>query len=231
MMPVSFPEGHTIYAHMFLRWVHFVAGVTWIGFLYWFNLVNVNFQKALEADVKPKVNPKLIVPSLFYFRWGAVATVLSGLIYYVLILLPEDYTAVKLAVWLGLVLVFYAGIFALLKPENGINDGGTLAVIITVLAFAFAVLELKLNGRPGSTPNGLSIGIGGGYGVWMMLNVWGIIWPNQKKILGLAPTPEGVDKAKLGRRAFLASRMNAWLSLAMLFFMGAASHFPIFVVK
>lgn len=228
---IIFPEGHSIYAQMLLRWFHFVAGITWIGFLYWFNLVNVNFQKALEADVKPKVNPKLQPPTLFFFRWGAVATVVSGFIYYVLILLPEDYTAVKLATWLGLVLVFYAFIFFLLKPVTGINNGGTLAVIIFVISVAFAALELMLNGRDGANNISLSIGIGGGYGVWMMLNVWGIIWPNQKRVLGLVPVEEGVDKAKLARRAFLASRMNAWLSLAMLFFMGAAHHFPIFSVK
>lgn len=227
---IVFPGGHAA-GEFLLRWVHLVAGVAWIGFLYWFNLVNVDFQKKLEADIKPKVNPHVILPTLFYFRWGAVVTVASGLIYYVLIMLPEDYTAVKLATWLMLVLVFYAMIFALLKPETGINNGGTLAVIIAVLAVAFAGLELMLNGRDGAHAGTLSIGIGGGYGVWMMLNVWGIIWPNQKRILGLVPLAEGMDKVKLGRRAFLASRTNAWLSLAMLFFMGAASHFPIFVVK
>lgn len=227
---LSFPGGHAT-GEFLLRWIHLVAGITWIGLLYWFNLVNVNFQKALEADVKPKVNPKLLVPTLFYFRWGAVVTVASGLIYYVLIMLPEDFTAVKLATWLGLVLVFYAVMFSLLNPPAGINNGGTLAVMIAVLAVAFAGLELMLNGRDGANARTLSIGIGGGYGVWMLLNVWGIIWPNQKKILGLAPVAEGVDKAKLGRRAFLASRTNTWLSLAMLFFMGAATHFPIFNVK
>lgn len=230
-MPISFPEGHSIYVQMLLRWVHFVGGITWIGFLYWFNLVNVDFQKKLEADVKPKVNPHVIPQSLFFFRWGAVVTVGSGLLYYIILLRYEPLFPTNLITWLGLVLVCYAVMFSLLKPETGINNGGTLAVIFAILAFVFAVLELKLNGKPGATPNGLSIGIGGGYGVWMLLNVWGIIWPNQKRILGLAPTPEGVDKAKLGRRAFLASRTNAWLSLVMLFFMGAASHFPIFVVK
>jgi uncharacterized membrane protein len=77
--------------------------------------------------------------------------------------------------------------------------------------------------------------VGGGIGVLMLLNVWGVIWPAQKRII--AWTKENVEKgtavpaesAALARRAFLASRTNAWLSIPMLFFMAAASHYPLFV--
>ena len=64
-----------------LRWAHFVAGITWIGLLYFFNLVNVPVQKALDPETKKKVNPDLLGRALWYFRWGAVVTVLgrSGL--------------------------------------------------------------------------------------------------------------------------------------------------------
>ena len=55
-----------------LRWVHFVAGITWIGLLYFFNLVNVPFQKGLDPDTKKKVNPDLLGRTLWFFRWGAV---------------------------------------------------------------------------------------------------------------------------------------------------------------
>ena len=81
----------------------------------------------------------------------------------------------------------------------------------------------------------LSIGIGGGLGWVMMMNVWGIIWRINKKVIhwtrefarsGTAIPPES---AALARMAFLASRANAWLSIPMLFFMGAASHYPMFV--
>ena len=76
--------------------------------------------------------------------------------------------------------------------------------------------------------------VGGGIGTIMLLNVWMIIWPLQKKIIaavkataetGAAPP---ADQPEWARRAFLASRTNSWLSIPMLFFMGAASHFPIF---
>ena len=64
------------------RWAHFVAGITWIGLLYFFNLVNVPVQKALDPETKKKVNPDLLGRALWYFRWGAVFTVLAGLAYF-----------------------------------------------------------------------------------------------------------------------------------------------------
>jgi len=86
----------------------------------------------------------------------------------------------------------------------------------------------------GASNRSISIGVGGGYGVFMLLNVWGIIWPAQKRII--AWTKENAEKgtaippesAALARKAFLASRTNAWLSIPMLFLMAAASHYPMF---
>jgi uncharacterized membrane protein len=88
--------------------------------------------------------------------------------------------------------------------------------------------------RQGGSNRTIAIAIGGGMGYVMFMNVWMIIWPLQQKIIAAtkataetgAPAP--ADMPKWARRAFLASRTNAWLSVPMLFFMGAASHFPIF---
>jgi len=63
-----------------LRWVHFVAGITWIGLLYWFNLVNLPFQKVLDGSLKGQVNPPLFTRALAWFRWSAVVTVVAGLL-------------------------------------------------------------------------------------------------------------------------------------------------------
>jgi uncharacterized membrane protein len=75
-----------------LRWAHFVAGITWIGLLYFFNLVNVPVQKGLDPDTKKKVNPDLLGRALWYFRWGAVVTVLVGLAYFAMYILVPDVT-------------------------------------------------------------------------------------------------------------------------------------------
>src|SRR5438270_10561498 len=77
-------------SHITLRWLHFVAGITWIGLLYFFNLVNVQFQKGLDAETKKKVNPDLLSRTLWYFRWGALVTVLVGFGYYAMYILRPD---------------------------------------------------------------------------------------------------------------------------------------------
>src|SRR6266576_5784853 len=77
-------------SRILFRWFHFVAGITWIGLLYFFNLVNVPLQKKLDPETKKKVNPDLLLPALWYFRWGAVLTVLSGLAYYAMYILKSD---------------------------------------------------------------------------------------------------------------------------------------------
>src|SRR6266568_6293999 len=83
------PSGDEI-SHIALRWLHFVAGITWIGLLYFFNLVNVPLQKKLDADTKKKVNPDLLLPALWYFRWGALITVLAGLTYFAMYIVRPD---------------------------------------------------------------------------------------------------------------------------------------------
>src|SRR5215208_7741525 len=83
------PDGVSL-ARIILRWSHFVAGITWIGMLYFFNLVNVNFMKALDAPTKKVVVPNLMPKALWYFRWGAVVTVLAGLGYYAMYILRPD---------------------------------------------------------------------------------------------------------------------------------------------
>ncbi len=231
-----------------LRWVHFVAGITWIGMLYFFNLVNVNFMKALDAPTKGKVIPNLMPKALWYFRWGALVTVLAGLAYYAMYILKTDVNNanslgnaganiwVVLLVWLLIPIITFAIEFFVIQ-KSGINDGRVLAAIVAVLVILMSVaivywLDSALAGNAGrdhyASNKTFSIGIGGAMGLIMLLNVWGIIWPAQKRIIawtadnaanGTAIPPES---AKLARKAFLASRTNAWLSLPMLFFMGTS---------
>src|SRR6476659_5628015 len=84
------PPDSVALTRIILRWLHFVAGITWIGLLYFFNLVNVPFQKGIDADTKKKVNPDLLGRALWWFRWGAVVTVLAGLAYYAMFILKGD---------------------------------------------------------------------------------------------------------------------------------------------
>jgi uncharacterized membrane protein len=227
------PDASTL-LEVTLRWMHFVAGITWIGLLYFFNLVNVPLMKALDGPTKGKVIPILMPKALWWFRHAAWATVLVGWIYYAFLIVPGDPagdTHHVVVVQLVVSLLAWAAIYALLSPLKGaLNKGPVLAVIIGVVALVQAILIAKLTGGEGHSSRAVSIGVGGGMGIVMMLNVWGIIWRSQKKIIAWTAenaakgTPIPPESAMLARRAFLASRTNAWLSLPMLFFMATASH-------
>ena len=158
------------------RWLHILAGITWIGLLYYFNLVQIPGLAAANAD---KGGPggaginKYIAPrALLWFRWGAVVTWLTG--------------------------AWYLGRF------------GKFASAFTL-------------GNLGADRYGLIIGIGAWLGTIMLFNVWVLIWPNQKKILGIVPATDE-QKAAARKVAMLASRTNFVLSIPMLLCMGSAMH-------
>ncbi|HXM77415.1 MAG TPA: urate hydroxylase PuuD [Thermoanaerobaculia bacterium] len=233
---MTWPQDWQTNVTFLLRWGHFLAGITWIGMLYFFNLVNVNFMKELDAATKGKVVPNLMPKALYWFRWGAFWTVATGLVYYMLILHTEANVGRTLAVVLIGWIVAWLIVAALLRMAaagGALKDGRALGVVIAVVvaATAWAVLSFI---RDGGSNRSMAIGIGGGMGIVMFMNVWMIIWPLQQKIIAAtrataeSGTPAPPDMPKWARRAFLASRTNTWLSVPMLFFMGAASHFPIF---
>ncbi|NIV75224.1 MAG: hypothetical protein GWN37_10400 [Gammaproteobacteria bacterium] len=149
------------------RWLHVLAGITWIGLLYYFNFVQVpGLAKAKADGTAPGITKHIAPRALMWFRWAAVATWLTGAYY--------------------------------LMRSHGIGD-------------AFAL-------QGGAA----YIGIGAWLGTIMLFNVWVLIWPNQKKVLGIVEASDE-EKARGARVAFLASRTNTMLSIPMLFFMIAGS--------
>jgi uncharacterized membrane protein len=230
------------FLRIFFRWFHFVAGITWIGLLYFFNLVNVPFQKGLDADTKKKVNPDLLGRALWYFRWGAVVTVLAGLAYFAMYILKADVNNANtlgggnlnlwfiLFAWMTYPVVLFLLEFLIIKRVPAlIKDGRIFAIVMFVLvAFVtwgltrFFTAMLTVGGQSWASNKSYSIGIGGAYGLLMLLNVWGIIWPNNKRILAATAGTGPAAPPELARQAFIASRTNAWLSLPMLLFMGTS---------
>jgi len=221
------------------RWFHFLAGITWIGLLYFFNLVNVPLQKKLDPDTKKKVNPDLLLPALWFFRWGAVVTVLAGLTYFAMYILKTDVNNANnlggqhanvwtiLLFWLGYPIVLFLIQFLIIKKVPALTKDGrvfAIVMIILVAVFTYGLLRFfpAMLTPEWASNKTLSIGVGGAYGFLMMLNVWGIIWPANKRIIGgLQGGPPAAPE--LARQAFIASRTNAWLSLPMLLLM-ATSH-------
>jgi uncharacterized membrane protein len=214
-----------------LRWVHLVAGITWVGLLYFFNLVNAPFMKQVDAGMKPKVFQFMTMPTLQLFRWSALLTVFVGFWYWAQIYVAADATRMGVSggSTIGLFLLIWIGswgilFFVISRVPSGYVLGAVTAIVVILAGWLF------VNFTPvGQDDNHvLSIGIGGGLGFIMLFNVWGIIWPNNKKIIRgtLADTPPA-NAAVLARQAFLASRTNLFLSVPMLFFMAASSHYTI----
>jgi len=126
-------------------------------------------------------------------------------------------------------------LYALLLPGKGILDKGwVLAILYTIIVAHSAHLFQHLNTHGWESNRLLSIGIGGGLGWMMMLNAWGVVWRIQKRLIAWTKanaengTPIPAQAQRMARMAFLMSRANAYLSIPMLFFMGAASHYPMF---
>ncbi len=157
-----------------LRWIHFGAGITWIGLLYYFNFVQIPYFGETKTGLGTGEFRKLVDRALWWFRWGAMLTFLSGI------------------------------------------------AIIGIRAAQGAMSEHW----------GVAISAGAVFGILMFLNVWLVIWPNQKIVIASADNVAGGGAADpaaagAGARAFLASRTNTLFSVPMLFFMGAASHLSV----
>jgi uncharacterized membrane protein len=236
----SLPQDANTNLLMLMRWIHFLAGFVWIGLLYFFNLVSIPSMKQLDPGTRAKIMPVLILRALQWFRFSALVTVLMGFGYWSKIVASDAHNAGTsgggvfgsfFLVWT----VVWAIQYAMVMPLKGALDkGAVLAVLNAILLVAGAWLFLHLNSHGWESNRLLAIGIGGGLGWVMMLNVWGVVWRINKKLIRWTretaetgkPMPE--QAARLSRQAFLISRISFWMSLPLLFFMGAASHYPMF---
>ena len=154
------------------RYTHVIVGIMWIGLLWYFNFVQIPNMAKIPDEQKPAIGKVIAPAALFYFRWAAAFTVLSGLI---------------------------------LAGLNGyLHDAMTLSI-------------------GSGIPKHTAIGIGMWLGLVMAFNVWFVIWPNQKRALGIVECDPEL-KAKSAKTAMLFSRTNTLLSLPMLLTMVAAQN-------
>ncbi len=218
-----------LWIQLFIRWAHVVAGILWIGLLYFFNWVNGPFQAKLDGPTKKLVNPELMPRALFWFRWGAAWTwitgiLLAGLIYYQGHQAFEgDYQQTQNPwLWLAIVLILLAVGFVIYNTIMKSIANKVAAAAICLVIFAGVYLFLEYVGHFGG--RGLYIHAGAIFGTTMALNVWMIIWPYQQRIIratkeGTAPDPAEVASAGL------RSRHNTFLSVPLIFTM-ISNHYP-----
>ena len=156
----------------FFRWLHVLSGVMWIGLLWYFNFVQIPNMPNIPDEQKPAIGKVIAPAALFWFRWGAMATIVTGII---------------------------------LAGLNGY------------------LLEAIALGLTDQVAKHTMIGVGMWLGAIMWFNVWFVIWPNQKKALGIVDA-DADAKAKSARTAMLFSRTNTMLSVPMLFSMVSAQN-------
>ncbi len=156
----------------FFRWLHVLSGVMWIGLLWYFNFVQIPSMPKIPDEQKPAIGKVIAPEALFWFRWSAMATIVTGLI---------------------------------LAFMNGY------------------LVEAILIGLLDGVPKHAAIGIGMWLGAIMWANVWFVIWPNQKRALGMVEA-DAASKAASARTAMLFSRTNTLLSIPMLFAMVSAQN-------
>ena len=154
------------------RFVHVTVAIMWIGLLWYFNFIQIPNMSKIPDDLKPAIGKVIAPAALFYFRWAALFTIISGLI--LALLNGYLYDAITLSVGSGI-------------------------------------------------PKHTAIGIGMWLGLIMAFNVWFVIWPNQKRALGIKDC-EPEQKIKSARTAMIISRVNTILSLPMIFTMIAAQN-------
>jgi len=236
----SLPEGATANEMIALRWLHLIFGIIWIGLLYFFNLVLTPAMKQYDPKLRIRIYPELMSRAMGWFRSSAIVTVVVGLRYFTIHLASDAKLAGHRALgwkwlgwWLLVWLMAYAFIYALQLPAKGILDTAWWRVIgVSVVVIAASWLVLVLNGGPNVSNPHLAISVGGGLGLVMLLNTWGVVWRVQKRLIGWSRTsaeqgtPMPPEAERLMRWNYLTARTSFWLSFPMLFFMAAASHYP-----
>jgi uncharacterized membrane protein len=235
-----FPSDMLATEQIALRWTHITAAIIWIGLLYFFNLVGTPTMKELDPGVRSKLFPVLMRRAMWWFRWSALITVLAGVRYFWEMLVVDaanDGSPMLAWRWLGewfaVWLVAYALIYPLQMPRKGLLDNPWVRAVgiggITLLAM---LVVLDLNANVPVSNNHLAIAAGGGLGLLMLLNTWGVVWRAQKRLIFW--TSENIERgtaipekaAYLARWSFIASRTGFWMSFPLIFFMAAAGHYP-----
>lgn len=226
---------------LLIRWAHFIAAITWVGLLFYFNLVNAPLLKAAAPGEKGFVVTKLMPRALWWFRHASIATVIAGVWYWSTIVVSDANNGgakpgAAMGSFFGIwTLAFILEMAIMMSPAEVLRKGPVLTVLMTIIILAAAYLYIGLNQHGWESNRMLAIGVGGGMGWFMMLNVWGLLWRMQKKVIRWTEinvangTPLPPEAQKAARLAFLVSRINFVLAFPVLFFMGVASHYPLFL--
>lgn len=213
--------------NLIFRWTHVVAGIAWIGHLYFFNFVNAQVAKTYDAESRKKVVPELMPRALYWFRWGAAYTWITGFLL------------------LGIVIYGDAGV--VVGPDSPLGSGLASLIGVVILVIGFLVYDALWKSMAKNEKAGvivsyaliviLTLGmwfifshratyiqLGSVFGTIMAGNVWMRIWPSQRKIIAAVKGGPAADPAVVAL-AGLRSKHNTYMSVPLVFTM-VSNHFP-----
>jgi len=205
------------------RWMHIAAGILWIGLLYWFNFVNVPFAATMDGETKKKVVPEMLPRSLYWFRWGAAYTWVTGLLLLLLVfyhggLMFEQDNSEGWGTGAFVMLVVVFGGFALYNAlaKSGLAKNQKVFAAVGFVLIAIVIYLMIDFG--GFSYRAYVIHTGALFGTIMAANVWMIIWPAQKKVITAVKEGTAPDAALMAQ-AGMRSRHNTYLSVPLVWTM------------
>ena len=208
------------------RWLHVFVGIIWIGHLYFFNFVNGQMTAKLDGATKQKVVPELMPRALYWFRWGAAWTWITGVVLLLLVFYHGGLTELGGGGAIAMVAVTFLAVFVYDALWNsGLKSNVRAATIVSFLLLAVAVWAFVTIG--GFDPRSVLIHTGAMFGTMMAFNVWFRIWPAQQRIIAAVKAgeaPAAADPALAGLR----SKHNTYMSLPLLWAMANEHATPFF---
>jgi uncharacterized membrane protein len=238
-LDVAFAASPASIEQIALRWMHIVAAIIWLGFLFFFVLAVAPTLKALDPAIRAKVFPEIASRGLWWLRWSALVAWLAGFRYFMILAKTDAVNAGRphawgawIGIWLACWLAAFAIEMALLRAGGPLGNPFVAGTLVFFVVAAVSWLVVSLLAQPGVGNRTLCISIGGGLGTILFLNVWGIAWRCQKRLIAWTRaaseqgTPMPPEAANLARIATLTMQINFWLSFPMVFFMAASAHFP-----
>jgi uncharacterized membrane protein len=238
-LDVSLAAGPSGIEQIALRWMHIVAGIIWLGFLFFFVLVVAPSLKTLDPAIRARVFPEIASRGLWWMRWSALVAWLAGFRYFMILAKTDAVNSGHpsawggwIGIWLGCWLAAFAIEMALLRAGGLLGKPLVAGGLVIFVMAAVSWLVVSLLAQPGVGNRTLCISIGGGLGTILFLNMWGIAWRCQKRLIAWTRaassqgTPMPAEAANLARLATLTMQISFWLAFPLLFFMAASAHFP-----
>jgi uncharacterized membrane protein len=234
---VAFPSGGAAMEQITLRWIHIVAAIAWVGTLYYTAQVVVPGTMKLDPASRGKIVLTLMPRSAALARYAAAVTWLTGFRYFMIYAKTDAVNAGDASLmwrWIGIWAACWVGAFVIFMGalQSGKLSAPVLKLLALIVVVAAAWANLEWVAGPGTSNRTLCISVGGGIGTIMFLAAWGIVWRCQKKLIRWTraaveqDTPMPPEAAKVLQMLETVVAIGCWLTIPLLFFMEAASHFP-----